>query len=238
MNLYREISFIGNKTPIDSFDYFKGQLVNIILNGPSAKLYSSIPEEEDILSIYTNFGYLHDSFINSSKPFLIIVDQKILTGEWNLNEMLEEAFKRNSKVNFILNHRFSSIIPILFKSRISFIANDLVPTRWTKNLKKSKGLNYGGAVAEQSISAALIGGAKEIRLYGLEGTNVCLSILNKETHFYGKDNSKSKEIEFVFNEFQHLSYFLLRHKRLSHIAKNKGISIKNYSENTIINCYD
>lgn len=212
----------------------------IILGGPSSNNFHTPLDEAH--QVFVNFGFQHKSFPFCKSPWLLICDSKFMTGEWSM-DMLDEALAVNSNTKFILNSIFLDKMEIdsfaAYRGRIAFINHNRMPTRFTRNISGgSDSFNIGGGAGEQAMTLAAALGAKSIDIFGLDGNNVILGLLDRNTHFYGVDDAKDwTNPAFSARELRFLSYFIDRHRYLSKLMAKNGISIRNHSDSFTMSMY-
>jgi len=241
-NLFNYLKSMKYKKYISKINYkseFKKE-ANLILNGPSSK---EIELNTETTNFFVNYGYRHPQFINIENPILVIIDTKMLKGEWHF-DMIEEAKNINPSVEFVFNYKYlkSTKFRSLVKNVncIGYINNSKIPTRfnWKKKLQIG-GFNFGVGVAEQSLSLIATLKFKKINIYGFDGNNVILALMSKDTHFYGADDSKKwSDSRFTSRELRFLSYFIDRNFWLSKCLKHNNIKIINHTQSIVTSMYN
>lgn len=210
----------------------------IIANGPSSLDHKLSNEKQHI---FVNFGFNHPNFAIVQNPILVIVDKKLLTGEWSLS-MLSEAKRKNPNVCFAFGGhllRSKSIRDFADKNHCCFIFYDLSFTRFTSFQKFSIGdIAFGGGATESSIMLAVSLGAKHLNIYGYDGNNVVLGLAGLDTHFYGNDPLKNwNRPAFVARELRFLSYFIDKNVYLSQYLRALSVSTINHTQTKYMRMY-
>ena len=239
LNYFKSLKYKKYISEIDYKSKFTNE-ANLILNGPSSK---NIELNTKTTNFFVNYGYRHTQFGNIKNPVLIIIDTKMVKGDWHF-DMIEEAKSINPSVEFVFNYKYlrSNQFKELVKkvNCIGYINNSKIPTRfnWKKKLKIG-GFNFGVGVAEQSLSLLTTLKFKKINIYGFDGNNVILALMNKDTHFYGTDDSKKwNDSRFISRELRFLSYFIDRNFWLSKCLKYNNIQIINHTKSIITSMYN
>ena len=76
--------------------------ITVVSNGPSANL---LKDKSLHQAVFVNYGYRHPSFAKCEKPFLVVVDNKVMSGEWGLN-IFEAAAIENPRVIVVAAKKF------------------------------------------------------------------------------------------------------------------------------------
>ena len=240
-NLYNFIHSIKYKNKIRriDLDLDMGGECSLILNGPS----SADCKINDSDVYFVNYGFKHKCFSKVEKPILIIVDTQLTKDKWDYS-MMDEAIKINPSVRFIFNYKYLSSKKFKASVKdincIGYINNSRIPTRfnWQKKLVMGS-FNFGVGVAEQSLSLLASLNYKKIKVYGFDGNNVLLGLMNKDTHFYGVDESKKwYDSQFTARELRFLSYFIDRNYWLSKCMDYNNVKVINHSDSLITSMYD
>ena len=215
--------------------------IQVISNGPSSISYQ---DQIDITlpTIFMNFGFKHPKFADCHSPYLIIVDKKLATGEWQI-DMLQEATVINPRVKIFLGGKLLKCKKLRkigqSNENIFFFFNDLSTFTSKKRIKSVGSITIGGGATEASIVLATQLGGKVLRIFGFDGNNVLLGILGRDTHFYGHDSLKNwHSAEFCARELRFLSYFLNKNIYLADILNRAGIRAINYSPTSIMTMYE
>lgn len=189
-----------------------------------------------------NFGVEHAKFPECDSPYLVVVDKKLATGEWQIS-MLTEAMVRNPKVKIFLGGKLL-ISPELRafaynNKNVFFFFNDLSTFTPKRSIKPLGSITIGGGATEASIVLAAQLGAKTVKIFGFDGNNVLLGILGHKTHFYGHDPMKNwRSAQFCARELRFLSYFLDKNINLAEILRRAGVRAINMSPTSIMTMYE
>lgn len=240
-NLYNFIHSIRYKNKIKNIELeLNHNQCNLILNGPSSK---DITIDTSLPCFFVNYGFNHQYFKQVKSPILIIIDTKLIRGEWDLS-ILMEALKVNQNVKFIFNYKYLTSKKFLSYVKkvncLGYINNSRIPTRfnWKRKLEVGK-FNFGVGVAEQALSLMGSLGYKKINTYGFDGNNVLLALTGKDTHFYGSDSTKDwSDPRFISRELRFLSYFVDRNYWLSKCLEYNNIKVKNYTSSKMTAMYN
>ncbi len=237
-NFIHSIKYLNKIRKID-LNQERNEECDLILNGPSSIDYKITGAD----TYFVNFGFNHESFSKVENPILIIVDTQLTKDKWDYS-IIDQAININPSVRFIFNYKYLSSKKFRAYVKhihcIGYINNSKIPTRfnWKKKLSISS-FNFGVGVAEQSLSLLASLNYKKINVYGFDGNNVLLGLMNKETHFYGVDESKKwSDAKFTARELRFLSYFVDRNYWLSKCMEHNNVRIINHSDSLVTSMYN
>lgn len=197
--------------------------VFIVLNAPSiCNQDLSLLNGKDI--IFVNRGFKHNLFQSLSPKYHIIIDPKILTGDWPIS-WLDEIISMTPDIKIVLPLQWSSLK--LFKPYTSNII-------WLDLKKRFSALGVSGACFE----FAIIQNYKKIYFTGFDGNGIAHEMIKSQSHFYGyneENNTKSTK-NYIIDLFMHSRQFTELHK-FAIKAKKKKIDIVNITDGGLIDMF-
>lgn len=207
--------------PIDNDEVY------FVLNGPSLK-------DQDLTKLFgknvafVNRGFLHPLYSKIKPKFHFFVDNKILSGEWDL-KWFDDIVKMNPNVVFCIPLCWirEKVIKekVLGKYKILLLPNFI--------FSKFSCLGVSGAGLNFFIDKRF----NKIFILGMEGTGLAYELVkSSNTHFYGENAENShKTLENYKQDLYMLSRYFYE---LIEINKNKGRSkIINLTKGGIIDIF-
>ena len=210
-----------------------GQKVFIITSGPSLKKIDlSRLKGENIITV--NKTFLHPLFAELKPLYHIINDNKLITGDWDL-DWLYQIKKLSPETTIVLNARWilnKKLRDYLFNQEIKcrFTFSELFPTRfgffsnWYDITKISVSLGVVGSALVLSVYL----GAKKIIILGKDSNGLAYEILKQESHFYGVNSEANLKEPKDFNIDLFISQSSNRMWRnISYYCRKRSIKVFN-----------
>lgn len=204
----------------------KGKNVYIILNGPSLKKQDlSILKGESI--VFVNKGFKHPLFKSLMPDFHVIVDNKLISGEWPIT-WLDEILEMNPKITFVMpvSWAFNKKIKPYVKRNINFY--------WLETSEPLKCLGVSGTCFNFAIEQKF----ENIYFTGFDANGLGYELIKENSHFYGvnEDNLKKNTKNYVIDLYMHSRHLHELH-RFRKECDRKKISIINLTEGGLLDMF-
>lgn len=198
----------------------------IILNGPSIK-------NQDLSTlmgkscIFVNRGFMHPLYKELEPEFHVIVDPKMLNGEWPVS-WLDEIVEMVPNVTFVMPASWyfvDKFRPYIDKG-ISFY--------WLPDPAPCTVLGVAGSCFEFAIEQKF----ETIHFTGFDGNGLAFELINSASHFYGvnEDDLKKTTKNYVQDLFM-FSRHLRDLNKFAERCKKKGINIINLTDGGLLDMF-
>ena len=212
-----------------------GKRCFVIGNGPSIK-NDNLKLLRDEITFFVNRSFLLDDYKYIKPTYHVIVDPKLGTGEWPI-KFLDQIREINPDVTFILNAewRHKDIFKPYLNWNIHWVYLKKSFTRFTVKKVNLQKINFGGAVVESAVIAAIYMGLKNIYLYGVEFNGLFYELLGLDSHFYGKNpENQNKSMYDISKDLMFHSIALRRWGYLNKYCKKNNINLKNLTPKGVL----
>lgn len=226
---FNKVAILKSNYEIINSNSFKKELF-IILNGPSLKKQDlSSLKGKDLM--FVNRGFKHPLF-NILKPkFHVIVDPKLLTGEWPIY-WLNEILEKSPSTILVFPFNWYNKTPIKdFRNK-----NKDVSIFWITMINPFSCMGVSGECFKTSIKL----GYKNIYFTGFDATGFAYGVLKSESsHFYGAndENLLKTSKEFVRDAYMY-GRQLHDLTRFASNAKKKNVSIYNLTDGGVLDMFE
>lgn len=170
---------------IELKDKHKDQRCFIIGNGPSIK-QQDLTLLKDEWTFSVNHFYRHPQISEISPKYHVIIDPKLITGEWSLS-MLDEIIEKCPQAQFLLSAEYQNIPQMsdyAKRTKIYWIySNQLVHEGFSCSTDLTNCMG-GVTVVTTCLFAAIYMGFKQIYLLGVDCDGIFRDLVDQSSHFY------------------------------------------------------
>jgi hypothetical protein len=198
----------------------------IILNGPSIKKQDlSILKGKSIM--FVNKGFKHELFKSLNPEFYVMVDSKLMTGEWPIT-WLDEILEMAPNITFVMPVSWA------FEDKIKPYIEKGVNFHWLETLEPLKCLGVSGSCFNFAISQ----GFKDIYFTGFDANGLGYELIKENSHFFGvnEDNLKKTSKNYIIDLYMHSRHLHELH-RFKWVCDKKKISIVNLTEGGLLDMF-
>ncbi len=224
-------------------DLYIGKRGFLVANGPSINNQNLRPLKDEI-TFFVNRSFLHKDYEYIKPTFHIIVDNKLATGEWDIN-FLDKVIEKNPEVILILNYQWfylEKFQPYINdnKFKIYWVNMNLFTTPFHKHRKIDlTKLTYGAAVTGVAKMSMIYMGFKDIYFLGKDGNGLCYELIGGDSHFYGTNSENAtKSVKDIYGDLFMMSLSLKNWTYFNEYAKQIGVNIYNCTEGGIFNMFE
>jgi len=221
---------------------FNGERAFLVANGPSIK-NQNLKLLKNETTFFVNRAFLHDDYEYIKPTFHVFIDQKLATGEWEI-EMLDIIKKKNPGVIFLLNSKWYFFDK--FKKyredssfKIYWVDTKLFTTPFHKNriIDLTK-ITYGGAVTGVAFVASIYMEVKDFYFLGQDGNGLCYELIGEDTHFYGMNKEDTdRDIREMYKALYSMSLSLKFWTYFSDYCRNTGFNVYNCTDGGTFNMF-
>jgi len=213
-----------------------GKPISIIGNAPTAKLIdTSALTDTKIFCV----NRCHDLMfqLKITPDFHVIIDPKIANGTWDL-ELIDRSLKMFPEIKIILDiswYKFERFKKYRNNVRVFWIyIRKFTPIFLHRNKFQITGILDTYYVAETCCSIAISSNVTEINLFGIEGDGICSLLLEKDSHYNGKDPDVDMQPNTVADAFFDNALFVYIWYAYTDLCNEKRITIHNHTPRGII----
>ncbi|MFM2484520.1 6-hydroxymethylpterin diphosphokinase MptE-like protein [Celerinatantimonas yamalensis] len=226
------------KKNIDLKDNHKNKRCFVIGNGPSINKQDLTLLKDEIVFM-VNRAFLDSRYEIIKPKYHVIVDPKLVTGEWSIS-FLDEIAKKNPDVTFLLNsgwYNLDILKPYKEKYNIYWIDGSLTitPMFFNKRIDLTK-RTYSNAVVEHGITAAIYMGCDVINIMGVDGNGLCYSLLGRtDSHSYGHNpEDLTMSFQTIIRSLNSMSNSLRKWHHLFEYCSKNEIKLNNLTKSGIL----
>ncbi|WP_339386212.1 hypothetical protein [Vibrio caribbeanicus] len=231
------------KKNIELKDKYSGKRGFLVANGPSIN-NQNLKLLKDEVTFFVNRSFLHADYEYIQPTFHIFVDNKLASGEWDI-EFLDIVIEKNPSVIFLLNAKWFHLEKFQkYKNdprfNIYWVDMRLFTTPYDKYRKIDlTKITYGAAVTGVAKMSMVYMGFKDIYFLGKEGNGLCHELIGTNSHFYGvnPENSK-KSITDIYKDLYSMSLSIKNWTYFSKYCKRIGVNIYNCTEGGIFDMFE
>lgn len=210
--------------------------VSIIGNAPSAKeIDATRLENTKIFCVNRCHGLLQE--LKVIPDYHVIIDPKIANGTWDL-EIIDDTLEKYRETKVILDiswYKLRRFKKYRYHERIFWIyPRKFSPIYLKRNKFCVTGILDTYYVAETCCSISIGSNAAEINLFGIEGDGICFLLLDKSSHYNGKDPDFDLKPSSVANAFFDNALFVYVWYAYTDVCNARDIKLRNLSPRGII----
>ena len=222
---------------------YNGRRGFLVANGPSINKQNLKPLKNEI-TFFVNRSFLHEDYSYIKPTFHVIVDNKLATGEWDIN-FLDIIIEKNPDVTFLLNSKWyhlEKFQPYKKDSRFTIYWVDMrlftTPFDKYRRIDLTK-ITYGAAVTGVAKMSMVYMGMKEIYFLGKDGNGLCYDLIGLDSHFYGVNpENRTKSITDIYKDLYSMSLSIKNWTYFSKYCKRIGVNVYNCTDGGIFDMFE
>ena len=207
-------------------DIGKKRDIYIVLNGPSLS-NQDLTKFKNKSIMFVNRGFQHDEYKRLQPEFHVLVDSKMLTGEWPIS-WIDEIIKMVPTITFIMPAKWA------FNEKFTPYIDKGVNIYWMTNKFNLSSLGVSGTCFEFSIKQNF----KTIFFTGFDANGIGHELVNSSSHFYGQnsENLAKTTLDYAQDLYMHSRYFVSLNQ-FSKYALKKDVSMVNLTEGGVLDMF-
>jgi hypothetical protein len=215
----------------------------LVANGPSIKKQNLRPLKDEI-TFFVNRAFLHKDYEYIKPTYHVIVDNKLATGEWDI-EFLDIILEKNPDVVFMLNAKWyylDKFKPYRNDPRFKIFWVDMrlftTPFDKFRKIDLTK-ITYGAAVTGVAKMSMVYMGMKDIYFLGKDGNGLCYELIGADSHFYGVNPENSeKTVTDIYKDLYSMSLSIKNWTYFNKYCKRIGVNVYNCTDGGIFNMFE